>query len=102
MMFVRRPRFRHLRLVTSLALLAGGPLRAQYAKYEGLTVRNIQFDPVRQPLEAAELHEILPMKIGAPLSRAEVRASIERLFAGWSGFHQFLAKDSVSEAIITR
>ena len=81
MMFVRRPRFRHLRLVTSLALLAGGPLRAQYAKYEGLTVRNIQFDPVRQPLEAAELHEILPMKIGAPLSRAEVRASIERLFA---------------------
>jgi len=68
-------------LVLPLALLAAGTLRAQYAKYEGLEVRNIQFDPVRQPLEAAELHDILPLKIGAPLRRADVRASIERLFA---------------------
>ena len=28
--------------------------------------------------------------------------SIEKLFSGWSGHRQFLAKDSVSEVIMTR
>jgi hypothetical protein len=37
-----------------------------------------------------------------PIQRAFTNRSIERLFAGWSGHRQFLAKDSVSEAIITR
>jgi hypothetical protein len=37
-----------------------------------------------------------------PLQRAFTNRSIERLFAGWSGHRQFLAKDSVSEVIITR
>ena len=81
MKFVRRPRFPHLRLLLPLALLAAGSLPAQSARYEGLVVRNIRFDPVLQPLEAAELHEILPLKIGAPLRREDVRASIQRLFA---------------------
>ena len=42
---------------------------------------NIQFDPQDQPLDAAELHEILPLKMNQPLRMADVRASIERLFA---------------------
>ena len=37
-----------------------------------------------------------------PIQRAFTNRSIERLFARWSGFRQFLAKDSVSEVIITR
>lgn len=37
-----------------------------------------------------------------PIQRAFSNRSIERLFAKWSGFRQFLAKDSVSEVIITR
>jgi hypothetical protein len=37
-----------------------------------------------------------------PIQRAFTNRSIERLFASWSGFRQFLAKDSVSEVIITR
>jgi hypothetical protein len=37
-----------------------------------------------------------------PIQRAFTNRSIERLFAAWSGFRQFLAKDSVSEVIITR
>jgi hypothetical protein len=37
-----------------------------------------------------------------PIQRAFTNRSIERLFAAWSGYHQFLAKDSVSELIITR
>ncbi len=37
-----------------------------------------------------------------PIQRAFTNRSIERLFTAWSGFRQFLAKDSVSEVIITR
>lgn len=37
-----------------------------------------------------------------PIQRAFTNRSIERLFADWSGFRQFLAKDGVSEVIITR
>jgi len=36
------------------------------------------------------------------LQRALTNRNIERLFAQWSGLKQFLAKDGVSEAIITR
>jgi len=37
-----------------------------------------------------------------PIQRAFTNRSIERLFVGWSGHRQFLAKDSVSEVIMTR
>jgi hypothetical protein len=37
-----------------------------------------------------------------PIQRAFTNRSIERLFAPWSGYRQFLAKDGVSEVIITR
>ncbi len=37
-----------------------------------------------------------------PIQRAFTNRGIERLFADWSGFSQFLAKDSISELIISR
>ena len=37
-----------------------------------------------------------------PIKRVFTNRSIEKLFAGWSGHRQFLAKDSVSEVIMTR
>jgi hypothetical protein len=37
-----------------------------------------------------------------PIQRAFTNRSIERLFAGWAGHRQFLAKDSLSEVIMTR
>ena len=37
-----------------------------------------------------------------PIQRAFTNRSIERLFTGWSGHRQFLAKDSLSEVIVTR
>lgn len=37
-----------------------------------------------------------------PIQRCFTNRSIERLFAGWSGHKQFLAKDSLSEVIMTR
>ena len=45
------------------------------------------------------LMQLLP---DVPIQRAFTNRSIERLFSGWSGFRQFLAKDGVSEVIITR
>jgi outer membrane protein assembly complex protein YaeT len=66
-------------LLTAAATVS--PLAAQAAKYEGMTVTTIQFDPKEQPLEPAELHEILPLKMNRPLRMAEVRASIDKLFA---------------------
>ena len=68
----------------ALFLLAAAqprPLLAQYQKYEGMPITNIQFDPPEQPLEAAELHDILPVKIGQPAHITDVRSAIERLFA---------------------
>ena len=37
-----------------------------------------------------------------PIQRAFTNRSIERVFSGWSGHRQFLAKDSLSEVIMTR
>ena len=37
-----------------------------------------------------------------PIQRAFTNRSIEKLFAGWSGHRQFLAKDALSEVIMTR
>ena len=37
-----------------------------------------------------------------PIQRVFTNRSIERVFAGWAGHRQFLAKDSVSEVIMTR
>ena len=64
-----------------LAAVEPRPLLAQYQKYEGMTITNIQFDPPDQPLEAAELHEILPVKMGQALHITDLRSAIERLFA---------------------
>jgi len=68
-------------LVVCLAVARPGTLQAQYQRYDGKEVLTIQFDPVEQPLDPSELHEILPLKIHQPLSMAAVRDSIERLFA---------------------
>src|ERR1035438_4554706 len=72
------------RLLCALVLLAlarPDALLAQYQKYEGKTVLNIQFEPKTQPLEPSELHDILPLRQDQPLRMADVRRSIERLFS---------------------
>ena len=56
-------------------------LPGQAQKYEGKPILTIQFEPKVQPLDPTELHDILPLKVDQPLRTADVRASIERLFA---------------------
>ena len=76
-----RPTLAHF--VCAILLLAVQPdtLLAQAQKYEGKQVLTIQFDPRQQPLDPSELHDILPLQTNQPLRMADVRASIERLFA---------------------
>src|SRR4051794_6165108 len=80
MRMVRRL-FAHKVCAILLFAAAQTTLHAQYQKYEGSMVRNIQFRPKEQPLEAEELHNILPLRMNEPLHMAIVRATIERLFA---------------------
>lgn len=70
-------------LACGIMLLAWLPqtIFAQYQQFEGQKVTLIRFEPAEQPLDAAELHNILPLKTGEPLSMDAVRTSIERLFA---------------------
>src|SRR5579863_757022 len=70
-------------LACGILLTAAMPqiLIAQYQQFEGRNIAVIRFDPVQQPLDADELHRLLPLKTGAPLKMAEVRAAIASLFA---------------------
>jgi len=64
--------------------------------FEGQTVVKIEFSPPEQPLAGAYLSEILPVKPGAPLRGADVRAAIERLYA--TGRYQDVVVEALPEA----
>jgi outer membrane protein insertion porin family len=77
---VRRHLF-HVFTVVSVFAAAPLGLEAQYAAYQGKRIVAIQFDPARQPVDAADLSRIVSIKAGDAFNPAEVRDSIERLFA---------------------
>ena len=74
-----RPRF--ARCLTLFCLACARILSGQAVTYEGRRIAEIQFVPPDQPLTAKELEGLLPLKKGAPLRMADVRAAIERLYA---------------------
>jgi len=76
-----RPTLAHFCCAILLLAVQPSVLLAQAQKYEGKQVITIQFDPKVQPLEPSELHDILPLQKDQPLRLADVRTSIERLFA---------------------
>ena len=51
------------------------------ARFEGLPVVAIAFDPASQPLELADITALLPLQQNQPYQAAVIRASIERLYA---------------------
>ncbi len=67
-------------------------LRAETNLYEGKRITEIQFTPPNQPVDSIALEEILLVKKGAVLSLADVRASLERLFA--TGQYQDISVDA--------
>ena len=76
-----RPTLAHFFCATLLLAALPAALQGQAQKYEGKQVLTIQFEPKEQPLDASELHDILPLQKDRPLRMTDVRASIERLFA---------------------
>jgi outer membrane protein insertion porin family len=56
-------------------------LKAQSTAFEGKKIVTIQFEPPNQPVDLAEINQILPLKTGQPLRAADVRSAIERLYA---------------------
>jgi outer membrane protein insertion porin family len=90
-----------LRFVLVWVLFA--PLYAQTNKYEGRRIASVKVEPAGGFLAQSELAEKLSaLKIGEPLAMADVRASIERLYA--SGRYDNIevdAQESVDGVIVT-
>ena len=70
-------------LLPLLAAMAcgGSLLYGEPREYEGRTIMAIAFDPARQPEDAKELESLLAVRTNASLRIADVRRSIERLYA---------------------
>ena len=72
-----------------VALLAGlapafGPAFGQdtpTARWEGLPISRIEFDPPQQPLPVEELNRLLPFKEGSSLRMDDVRVAIQKLYS---------------------
>jgi outer membrane protein insertion porin family len=62
------------------------------AQFEGLPIVNIGFEPQRQPLEASEIHDILPIGQDQPYHASGIRTAIERLYA--TGRYQDIQVDA--------
>lgn len=76
---------------------AGGSVLAFFhTKTQGPMTENSRFHVT--PTDEVEVQSGEPF----PIQRAFTNRSIERLFTGWSGHRQFLAKDALSEVIMTR
>src|SRR5262249_38316604 len=67
--------------ILCLLFFSPAPIQGEPSIYEGKTILRINFVPREQPLEAEELHNILPVKENTPLRLDEVRAAIDRLYA---------------------
>ncbi|MBK9170419.1 MAG: BamA/TamA family outer membrane protein [Bryobacterales bacterium] len=57
------------------------PAHAQPEQYEGRRIATIQFVPREQPLEAATIFRILPIRTGDLLNLRDLRDAIRRLYA---------------------
>ena len=68
-------------LVFCLAVLLPPAVRGEAAGYEGKTIGRIVFVPTDQPVDAEELHRILPVTARAPRRLDDVRAANKRLYA---------------------
>ncbi len=69
-----------LLLVYPVAALAQDAADSWVASWEGRTIVSIVTDPPQQPMLASEFDNRLGLRIGAPLSLADVRAAIDSLY----------------------
>ncbi len=79
MVWARCVRCLVISLLVSVAL--SGLAHAETPQYEGKEIVEIQFNPPGQPVAPPDLLQAIVVKRGAPLAIADVRKSIENLFA---------------------
>ena len=79
MVWLRSVRFLMVTLVgwTATARAASSDTRS----YEGRPIVDIQFSPPEQPLASTDLEQAITLKKGVPLRMADIRESMQRLFA---------------------
>src|SRR5882724_6590944 len=64
-------------LLGAVAALAQDSAAGGSQVFEGRTIRRIDFSPSDQPLLRPELDRLLPLHVGSPLKRADVRQSLQ-------------------------
>jgi outer membrane protein insertion porin family len=64
-------------------------------KYEGRTVRSLEFEPDDQPLAKADLQKRIPLHVGAPFHERDLRTALQSLYS--SGRYADLAVDAREE-----
>jgi outer membrane protein assembly complex protein YaeT len=69
-----------LLLLLLLAAVVIAPAQESTVDFEGRVIGRVDFVPVAQPLPRAEMERLLSFGPGSKLSRADVRAAIERLY----------------------
>jgi len=81
--------------VLILAACCYWPFSAAADRYEGKQISRIAFDPTQQPLTTPQLLGLLPVKAGEPLHQADIRQSIQRLYA--TGEYEDIAVDATED-----
>src|SRR5579863_10127763 len=91
-------RYRYGTSIVAVFLLGFGltpGARAQgSAAFEGQRIAKVAFDPPKQPLDAPELLDILPVKQDQIYTVDNIRAAIERLYA--TGRYEDIQVDAAS------
>ena len=79
MVWLRYGRFLVITLLGCAALAGAGPPDTK--AYEGARIVDIQFSPPDQPVASDDLKRAVTLKTGTPLQMAEIRESMQKLFA---------------------
>lgn len=83
-------------ILTVFLLNSAASRASAQMEFEGQPVVDIAFDPVRQPLDAAELSGLVPVGLNKPYHAADVRMAIEKLYA--TGRYQDIQVDAEKAA----
>jgi outer membrane protein assembly complex protein YaeT len=81
MQIVRRAGLWAQKALISLLFVWAGIVFGAIEDYEGMPVASVAVEPLPQPFPASELSGMVSLKKGQPLRAADIRATIEKLFA---------------------
>ena len=79
-------------LLVLLWVALQAPVWSDSQQYEGKAIVEIQFSPPDQPVDPADLRELVSLKKGTPLHLADIRAAIQKLFG--TGYYEDIQVDA--------